>query len=643
LRNQSATTTKAAAKGRYNQYFTKVGRISNFWQIAPVAMPGSPMNKLIKNFFTLPDFKSDTQLYTARMLRVVVGVTAILSIFYTIINITSDPGNSLRYLGQFVFITASLLAMALLVKKGKPQGAALLLVFSSWLVFTAAAYTSGGVISAAYMGYLVVLTMAGIVAARQKWTFLAAALCALSGYGLLYAERHEFLPQPAVALDSTGLWLDSLIYFSIVAALQILASRNIQDALQRSRQEAQEKQEAERREKRRSVLLRRVIELGQDITQAAELDWCLKTIHQSVQKGLGFDRVGVFLYDEEHRVLHGTYGTDRQGNLADISRTIEHADEYKAWQIALNSPDGVSLIEDYDKKYQFTPEDEMYGVKQHLTVSAWAGKKPVALIATDNMITNRPIEPEIIEALSLFAGYAGLAIVNARHLESVNQELESFSYTVSHDLRSPLRAVVGFSQILMTDYKEQSIESGDSLHHIKRINENGKKMGKLIDDLLNFSRIGRQTMRISDCETKIIVEGTIERLRERNNPREINWIIQDLPPCQADYIMFQQVWFNLLDNASRYSLSSSEPTVEVGSLQQNGQIVFFVRDNGQGFEMKYAEKIFAIFQRLNHGEELDSTGIGLSIVQRILQRHGGKIWAVSEPNKGATFYFSLPS
>jgi signal transduction histidine kinase len=601
------------------------------------------MKNRVTNLFALPNAQDDVQLYTVRMLRVVLSVTALLAVLYTIINITSDPGNSLRYLGQFAFIFTSLGIMVILIHKGKAQAAALVLIFSSWAVFTTAAYTSGGVISSGYIGYMVVLTMAGVLAANPRWTVLAGLLCVLSGYGLLYAENHELLPEPVISLDSNSLWLDSLVYFSIMVSLQILAARVVMDALNRAKNETHEKQQAEEREKRRSILLRRVIELGKEITQAAELDWCLKKIHQSVQKGLGFDRVGVFLYNEEHRTLHGAYGTDRQGNLENISRTTEHVDDYETWQIALKAPDGVSLINDFDKKYHFTPGQEMYGVKQHLTVSAWAGKKPVALIATDNAISNKPIEPEQIEALRLFAGYAGLAIVNARNLEAVNQELESFSYSVSHDLRSPLRAVVGFSQILMTDYREHNLEGGDGLHFIKRINENGKKMGKLIDDLLNFSRIGRQTMRISQCDTKVIVEGVIERLRERNIPREINWIIQELPPCQADYAMLQQLWLHLLENASKYSMSSKEPTVEVGSLQENGQTTYFVRDNGQGFDMKYAEKIFALFHRLNHGEGLDSTGVGLSIVQRILQRHGGKVWAVSEPNQGATFYFNLPS
>jgi len=600
------------------------------------------MKNLFAKLFELPKATDDVQLYTVRMLRVVLSVTVVLAVLYTIINIASDPANHLRYLGQFAYIIISIGLMALLVRKGKPQAAALVLIFSSWAIFTAAAYTSGGVLSSGYIGYMVVLTMAGVLATNPRWTLLAGVLCILSGYGLLYAENQQLLPEPVITLDSASLWLDSLVFFSIVVSLQVLAARVVMDTLIRAKDETLKKQQAENREKQRSLLLHQVIELGKEVTQAAELEWCLKKIHQGIQKGLGFERVGLFMYDEENRAIRGAYGTDRQGNMEDTSWLVQNADDYEAWQIALNDPNGVSLIDDYDKKYQFTPKDEMYGVKQHLTLAAWAGQKPVALIAVDNALSGKPIEPEQLEALRLFAGYAGLAIVNARNLEAVNQELESFSYSVSHDLRSPLRAVVGFSQILMTELDEHNLEGGDSLNFIKRINENGKKMGKLIDDLLDFSRIGRQTMRVIQCDTKTMVENIVEKLQEKKHPRKIAWVIQELPPCQADFVMLQELWFHLLENACKYSMASKEPTIEVGSLQDNGQTVYFVRDNGEGFEMKYAEKIFAIFQRLNHGEELDNTGIGLSIVQRILQRHGGKVWAVSEPNKGATFYFSLP-
>jgi light-regulated signal transduction histidine kinase (bacteriophytochrome) len=131
-------------------------------------------------------------------------------------------------------------------------------------------------------------------------------------------------------------------------------------------------------------------------------------------------------------------------------------------------------------------------------------------------------------------------------------------------------------------------------------------------------------------------------LREKYPNNNVKWLVQDLPTCQADYVMIQQVWLNLLENANKYSLPSQHPEIEVGSLQEDEQTIFFVRDNGQGFEMQYADKIFRIFHRLDHDDALDSTGVGLAIVQRILQRHGGKIWTNSQPRQGATFFFSLP-
>lgn len=600
------------------------------------------MINLIKKLFTLPSFDNDMQTYTARMLRVVLSFVALLSIIYTGINIANDRANSLRYSLQFMFTIIALVIMVSLIRRGHPRSASIILIFSTWAIFTTAAYTGGGVLSSGYIGYLVILSMAGLVAARPIWTLAAAMLCAGSGYALLYAEKNGRLPIPSVAVDSYSIWLDSLIYFSLVASLQILASRIVLDALRRARLEGQKKQEAEEREKERAKLFQRVIELGKEVTQAEELDWCLKTIHQSIQKGLGFDRVGLFLYDEELHSIQGTYGTDRQGNIEDISHYVRSAEKYDDWHIALQNPNGISLTKNYTElDKNLSPESEMYGVGEHITLAAWAGKKPVALIALDNVISGQPFSEEKIEALRLFAGYAGLAIVNARRLEAVNQELESFSYSVSHDLRSPLRAVVGFSQILMTDFNNSNGD-GDSLQYLKKINENGKKMGKLIDDLLNFSRVGRQTLRIITCDNKSIVESIIEQLREKYPNNNAQWLVQDLPTCQADYVMIQQVWLNLLENANKYSLSSQHPEIEVGSLQEDEQTIFFVRDNGQGFEMQYADKIFRIFHRLDHDGELDSTGVGLAIVQRVLQRHGGKIWTNSQPRQGATFFFSLP-
>lgn len=595
----------------------------------------------LKTLFSLPDFENDTQAYIARMLRVVLASVAILGLAYSLINISNDPANFLRYAAQLGFILLTLAAMLYLIRKGYPRAASIVLVIASWFIFTAAAYTGGGVTSSAYMGYLVVLAMAGLVVAQPGWIIGTAVLCALSGYGLLYAEQNGLLPPASVANTSREIWLDSLVYFGLVAALQILASRLVIDALKLSRQESEQRQAAKEREEKRSKLLKRVIDLGKEVTQASELDWCMKKIHQGVQKGLGFDRVGLFLYDNEKRTIQGVYGTDWHGNIEDTSWFVQNADEYEAWQVALKDPDGMNLIDNYTALHKdLSPENEMYGVKEHVTLAAWSGKQPVALIAVDNAITGEKIGAEKIEALRLFAGYAGLAITNARNLEAVQQELENFSYSVSHDLRSPLRAVVGFSKILLTDSSE-NLQDGNR-QYLEKIHENGRQMGLLIDDLLSFSRVGRQAIRLTRIELNPIIERIIANIKITQPDRQVDWQVADLPPCKADFTLIQVVITNLLENAYTYTASQPEAKIEIGSLEVDGQTAYYVRDNGIGFEMEYADKIFRVFHRLHHESEFEGTGVGLAIVQRIVQRHGGKIWAESTPGEGATFYFSLP-
>jgi signal transduction histidine kinase len=596
----------------------------------------------LKNLFSLPEFQSDTQAYTARMLRVVLGFIASLSVVYVLVNILNDPTNAVRYALQFAFILLTLVSMLFLIRKGQPRAASIILVLSTWFIFTIAAYTGGGIVSSAYMGYLVVLAMAGLVIAQPGWILATATLCAVSGYGLLYAEQNGLLPPASVTNASRDIWFDSLIYFALVASLQILASRLVTDALKLAREESEQKQEAREREVRRSQLLKQVIELGKEVTQASELDWCMKKIHQSVQKGLGFDRVGLFLYDENTKDILGTYGTDRQGNIESISFLKESTEEYESWQVALNNPDGIIQVSNYSEQYKdiLSPEDGMYGVKEHVTLAAWSGKKPVALIAVDNVITGQPISTEKIEALRLFAGYAGLAITNARNLEAIHQELENFSYSVSHDLRSPLRAVVGFSKILLTDTGDNISEN--RRQYLEKIHENGRQMGLLIDDLLSFSRVGRQTIRLTTVELNPIIERIIANIKITQPDRDVDWQVADLPTCKADYTLIQIVITNLLENAYTYTVSQSKPKIEIGSVTEDGQTTYYVRDNGIGFDMEYADKIFRVFHRLHHESEFEGTGVGLAIVQRIIQRHGGKIWAKSIPDQGATFYFSLP-
>ena len=226
-------------------------------------------------------------------------------------------------------------------------------------------------------------------------------------------------------------------------------------------------------------------------------------------------------------------------------------------------------------------------------------------------------------------------------LEAANKELEAFSYSVSHDLRAPLRALAGFSKILL----EQHIETLNpkAEHYLKRIQANASKMGALVDDLLRFSRLSRQALKTQTVEPIHIAQEVLAELREMQKGRRVDIDISALPPCQADSALLKQVFANLLGNALKYTQQREVARIRVDASVENGQVVYCVADNGVGFDMKYADKLFGVFQRLHRAEDYEGTGVGLALVQRILHRHGGHVWAEAEPDKGATFYFTLPS
>jgi light-regulated signal transduction histidine kinase (bacteriophytochrome) len=224
-------------------------------------------------------------------------------------------------------------------------------------------------------------------------------------------------------------------------------------------------------------------------------------------------------------------------------------------------------------------------------------------------------------------------------LEDANKELEAFSYSVSHDLRSPLRAVDGFSQAVLEDYGPELPEP--CRMDLLTIRQGAQKMGQLIDDLLTFSRLSRLDMNKREVDTGHMVRNVLEELGVQKQARRVEVRIADLPPCQADPALLKQVWVNLLSNALKYSGKKEKALVEIGCELEQGNTTYFVRDNGTGFNMKYINKLFGVFQRLHRAEDYEGTGVGLAIVQRIVRRHGGRVWASSVEGQGATFSFTL--
>jgi PAS domain S-box-containing protein len=265
--------------------------------------------------------------------------------------------------------------------------------------------------------------------------------------------------------------------------------------------------------------------------------------------------------------------------------------------------------------------------------------KPYQYIAIRADITERKnAEAEIIQ---LNADLEEKVTRRTQELQAANYEMEAFTYSVSHDLRAPLRGIIGFTSILEEDYSSKLDKEAMRITGI--IKENTLKMGHLIDDLLDFSRMGKKELTKGMVNTNQVVSEVITELKQQSNGKTTEWNISPLPLVKGDISMIRQVWVNLLSNAIKYSSSKDHPKVEIDSFSENGHIVFRIKDNGVGFDEQYAHKLFKVFQRLHDAEEFEGTGVGLALVEKIVSRHGGRTWAKGKEDEGATFYFSLPT
>ena len=229
--------------------------------------------------------------------------------------------------------------------------------------------------------------------------------------------------------------------------------------------------------------------------------------------------------------------------------------------------------------------------------------------------------------------------LRTKELETVNKELEAFSYSVSHDLRAPLRAVSGYAMMLKEDYEDKFDDEAKRI--TGNILSNVKMMGRLIDDLIAFSRLGKREVRRRPTDMQTLSETCVAELKQAWPEDKFQVSVDPLPSCQGDEDLLKQVWMNLIGNAMKYSANNPDPRITIGATVNGHGTVYFVRDNGAGFDMKYADKLFKVFQRLHSQEEFEGTGVGLALVKRILDKHQGSIWAESKPGEGAVFYFNI--
>ena len=293
----------------------------------------------------------------------------------------------------------------------------------------------------------------------------------------------------------------------------------------------------------------------------------------------------------------------------------------------------IGILQDIPEEAISTPEGERWLHTKKIPINDETGNPKYLLGISEDITDSRQYLNEIKKLNAQLE-----ATVNK--LISANKEMEAFTYSVSHDLRAPLRIIDGFGEILLKDYGHSLDDEGKQTLGV--IMSNAKHMGQLIDDLLNLSRLGRTPLSIKMVDMHKIVEDVIQAMNVMTpHVAKANIKINPISVCECDSSLTRQVWINLISNAVKYSSKEDCPLIEIGSENKNGLNVYYVKDNGVGFDMRYYNKLFGVFQRLHKLSEFEGTGIGLALVHRIITKHGGKIWAEAVENEGAVFYFTL--
>ncbi|MES2621026.1 MAG: ATP-binding protein [Bacteroidota bacterium] len=328
---------------------------------------------------------------------------------------------------------------------------------------------------------------------------------------------------------------------------------------------------------------------------------------------LSFDKwVGLISDDVREEIINKIYPLIQEGTLPSghyLDCKIKRAyDGEERW---------VSIVGEIELNESGKPL-QLKGTVQDITER----KKAEAEILKLNESLERKVEERTVE------------------LKQLNAELEAFSYTVSHDLQNPIRSLAGFSRILLNDYSK--ILDEDGREHLRNIEASAKRMSSLIRDLLNFAKLGKVTTAKANVDMNSIAQAAVAEIKPSAENLKTEIVLHELDCARCDAGLIRQVWNNLIGNAVKYSSKKDRPLVEIGMQQINGENAYYIRDNGAGFDMENSGKLFKAFERL-HKHEFEGTGIGLSIVERIITKHGGSVWAESKPEQGAVFYFTLPS
>ncbi|GEM_PF-2967216 len=387
-----------------------------------------------------------------------------------------------------------------------------------------------------------------------------------------------------------------------------------------------------------------VFAAARDITRRKQAEDELRLSRERLALAQKAGHSGTFDWDIQNNVNHWSAEVEEVYGIA----PGEFGGTYEDWEALVVPEDLITTkkaIEESLKTGAFASEwrirrrndGEIRWITARAKVIFDDNGKPQRMLGLNMDVTERKQAEEEVQRLN--RELEQRVMLRTAQLEGANKELEAFTYSVSHDLRAPLRHISGFSKLLTEEYG--STLAPEAQHHLQRIEEGTRRMGLLVDDLLNLGRIGRHEVRLQVTGLNSIVNETLVDLKSECEGRQLEWKIGTLPFVECDPALMKQVFQNLLSNAVKFTRPRSQAVIEVGQKDQDGGAVVFVRDNGVGFNVKYADKLFGVFQRLHRPEDFEGTGVGLATVQRIIQKHGGRIWAEAELDKGATFYFTV--